>query len=241
MCASAGQQLNIHVKIPSPSSTWETILSENQYVSSLLSNPSDQQIDFVATQDPHATLYLTTFTKESVASGALLAAAASSILSATSSPTCSSPSAPSSSRTIGSDVTASGAYGMLSVTNTDCLQLMSDALVNATNQFVEPSAKDYIPSWIYDLPEDQQQAKIDMIHAYGSPNVFASFQPHVTLVADAANTTELAAVVDTWTCQHLEILSSPIQSVGFGSVGPFGTVLKGQDVMPPIAVFAQQQ
>ena len=76
---------------------------------------------------------------------------------------------------------------MLSVTNTDCLQLMSDALVNATNQFVEPSAKDYIPSWIYDLPEDQQQAKIDMIHAYGSPNVFASFQPHVTLVADAVH------------------------------------------------------
>ncbi|GMI38834.1 hypothetical protein TeGR_g8206 [Tetraparma gracilis] len=136
---------------------------------------------------------------------------------------------------VGESLTASGSYAMLSVALSPCLQLLSDSLVNATAQYVSAAAKDYIPSWIYDLPEAEQQLKIDMIHAYGSPNVFSAFEPHVTLAVDSANTTELAAVVAA-NPPGQEVVS-PILDVGFGSVGPYGSVLQNQDVLPPVTIF----
>ena len=57
-------QLNIHVKVFSPYNA--TISTSNQALTSSLSNPPDQKIDFETLHDPHATLYLTTFRDEEV-------------------------------------------------------------------------------------------------------------------------------------------------------------------------------
>ena len=227
----AGTEVNIHVKLSAEA--FSAITAENIHLTSQFRNSQDQEIDFVTKHDPHVTLYLTTFENSSVSSGALHSAAALALASAaSSSPSCSSSSPPH--LLIGASFAASGAYGMLSVALTDCLQLLSDSVVNATSTFVTPEAKASVPSWIYDLPEDQQQAKVDMVHSFGSPNVFSAFQPHVTLLADAANTTELLSVASS---NEVASLSSSVGLVGFGAVGPFGTVLKGEDVMPPAEAF----
>ena len=60
----ASKQLNIHVKVLSPSNT--TISSVNRQITSVLSDPSDQKIDFQTTHDTHATLYLSTFLDVSI-------------------------------------------------------------------------------------------------------------------------------------------------------------------------------
>ena len=57
-----------------------------------------------------------------------------------------------------------GSYGMLGVANTPCLQGLSDAVVNATSPFLDPSAKSYIPSWVYSLPPAERDQKIALIH-----------------------------------------------------------------------------
>ncbi|GMH46528.1 hypothetical protein TrRE_jg8403 [Triparma retinervis] len=86
---------------------------------------------------------------------------------------------------IGETKDAQGSYGMLGVANTPCLQGLSDAVVNATSPFLDPSAKSYIPSWVYSLPPAERDQKIALIHEFGSPNVFGGFEPHVTLVGDS--------------------------------------------------------
>jgi len=226
--SSHNTQLNIHIKIATPINN--TISESNIDLSSQLITPSDQQLDFITKQDPHATLYLTMFDSKHITSGSLQKASELALKTAFSNPTCSN----SPQMEIGTTFTASGAYAMLSVTNIACLQLLSDSLVNATSSFVAPYAKEKIPSWVYDLPPDQQQGKIDMIHLYGSPNVFESFDPHVTLLADSTNITELAALVTS--NQDLPVLDSPVVIVGFGKVGPYGSVLKGQDILPPVTL-----
>jgi hypothetical protein len=42
--------------------------------------------------------------------------------------------------------------------NTPCLQNMSNAIVNATYQWITPNQS--IPSWIYNLPEPERSEKI---------------------------------------------------------------------------------
>jgi hypothetical protein len=71
----AAKQLNIHAKILNPSNT--TISSTNRQITSSLSSPSDQKINFQTTHDAHATLYLTNFLDESI--GELVGAANTAI------------------------------------------------------------------------------------------------------------------------------------------------------------------
>jgi len=127
---------------------------------------------------------------------------------------------------------------MLGVTLTPCLQGLSDSLVNATSPYLDPSATQYIPSWVYNLPEDEKEEKINLIHKYGSPNVFSGFQPHVTLVGDSLSSDDMKAMFD---ATEFEPLITPVGEVGLGKVGEFGTVLKGKDVAGPVVVWKEQE
>ena len=220
-------QCNIHIKIPYPQNS--TLASTQGDFTALFSNPSDQKIDFMATNDPHVTLFLTAFSSESLDD---LFHVASTTLKSTYKTYCSS----STSHTpyimkSGINQYVSGSYAMLNVSLTDCLQALSDELVLAAQSFVSDSAKEYIPSWIYNLPDDEQAEKIELIKQYGSPNVFSGFSPHVTFLVDDVNSTELSIIFDE---NQVAEVDSSVQFVGFGAVGNFGSVLKGQDFAFPV-------
>ena len=225
--ASDTFQANIHVKIPNPQNN--SLTDTQTYLTGLFSTPSDQKIDFVNSNDPHVTLFLTTFKSDSrdqmfeLATGALQKAYDEY---------CSADGPYYVMKSAVSQY-VSGSYGMLVVENSVCLQALSDQLVLATQEFVSDSAKEYIPSWIYNLPEDQQQQKIDLISQYGSPSVFQGFEPHVTLLVDDVNSTELSTIFQE---NEVEEVDSPIFEIGFGSVGQFGSVLKNQDLAAPFVV-----
>lgn len=217
-------QCNIHIKLPTTPTA--NITATQAQLTTMFSNPADQKLDFVNVNDPHVTLFLTTFTD--INSPDFLSAADAALKQAYAD-SCSPPT----NMNIAVSQYASGSYGMLDVELTACLQSLSDSLVTATAKFVDPSAKEYIPDWIYNLPEDEQAEKIDLITTYGSPNVFSGFAPHVTLLADDVNTTELAGLMLANTVPEVDSL---VSLVGFGKVGSFGSVLKNQDLLPPVDV-----
>ena len=74
----------------------------------------------------------------------------------------------------------SSAYTMLDVQNNECLQYLSDSIVESTMSFVKFPAT--IPDWVNAIPDPEtREMKIKMIETYGSPNVFEGFEPHVTV------------------------------------------------------------
>eukprot|EP00698_Gefionella_okellyi_P025461 TRINITY_DN933_c0_g1_i2.p3 TRINITY_DN933_c0_g1~~TRINITY_DN933_c0_g1_i2.p3 ORF type:complete len:120 (-),score=28.59 TRINITY_DN933_c0_g1_i2:213-572(-) len=106
-----------------------------------------------------------------------------------------------------------------------CLQFMSDALVNETFLFAVPNQP--IPPWVLQLPEPERSLKIAMIKRYGSPNVFSQFQPHVTLAYDDTASDSLNAAVES---AHVVPVQFVPHVMALGSVGPYGTVLRGKDI-----------
>ncbi len=58
------------------------------------------------------------------------------------------------------------------------LQSLSDAVVGVASPLRSPTS--FIPDWAKDNPE-----KVEYLKQYGSPNVFAQFEPHLTLLANA--------------------------------------------------------
>mmetsp|Transcript_23825 Transcript_23825/g.49638 ORF Transcript_23825/g.49638 Transcript_23825/m.49638 type:complete len:264 (-) Transcript_23825:27-818(-) len=229
LAAASSKQLNIHVKVLNPNNV--TISKANLRISAGLTNPEDQKIHFETTHDPHATLYLTTFLEDSLDE---MVTAANAALQSGWATFCT----PCSFMSIGDTKVAGGSYGMLEVINTDCLQGLSDSLVNATCEFIDPKAKEYVPGWVYDLPDEERDMKIDLIHKYGSPNVFGGFQPHVTLVGDSISSSDMNQVFDTTPFQPIV---ETLNVVGFGSVGEFGTVLKGMDIAEPVVLGGNEE
>ena len=130
----------------------------------------NQQINFNVTQQPHVTLYLTRFLSEftdtiiSSVNQTLLAE--SKLYNLT-----------DCTATTNTFVNVTGSYALWNMPIPACLQRMSDIIVNATSQFVDPRVKNTIPSWVNNLPNALKEVKIKMIHFYGSPNVYSQFQP----------------------------------------------------------------
>lgn len=116
-------------------------------------------------------------------------------------------------------------YVMWQVMNSTCLQQLSDLVVNQTNSFVTKSARTNIPAWVNSLPKDIRDSKIDMIHRYGSPNVFSQFEPHVTLSYSKNNDTN---VVHNYV--HPSTCNFQVFEIRIGKVGNYGTVLRGGDI-----------
>ena len=118
---------------------------------------------------------------------------------------------------------AAGEFAMMNVTNSACLQRFSDTIVNVTHGFSKPNQT--APDWVYSLPEPERSEKLRYIAAYGSPNVFSQFAPHVSL-AWASDALAVAAAVAALPALPPSTFNSEV--LALGAVGPHGTVLQGQ-------------
>lgn len=84
----------------------------------------------------------------------------------------------------GAYYTINGAYTMLPIEVTPCLQTLSNALLHALQTYVKYPVS--VPSWVGQLPEPERSAAIYRSRQYGSPNVLEGFVPHVTVGFDPA-------------------------------------------------------
>mmetsp|Transcript_38298 Transcript_38298/g.92378 ORF Transcript_38298/g.92378 Transcript_38298/m.92378 type:complete len:364 (+) Transcript_38298:112-1203(+) len=78
--------------------------------------------------------------------------------------------------------TVNGAYTMLPIKVTPCLQTLSTTLLRSLQSHLRyPIA---VPIWVGELPEPARSAAIYRSREYGSPNVLEGFEPHVTVGFD---------------------------------------------------------
>jgi hypothetical protein len=120
-------------------------------------------------------------------------------------------------------ITIQGSYAMWDVEVTECLQELSNNVVELLHADIVPNQP--IPDWVLALPEPMRSEKINMIKQYGSPNVFSQFQAHVTLAWDNKEPMQSAF-------QKLDLQPRimPAKLVGIGAVGPYGTVIRGRNL-----------
>lgn len=196
--------LNIHIKLEG---------ELHEYVENNLSKAIPRlcphtDIDFV-TKEPHVTLYLTNFLRRNVKE---LISTLDELI-----PKLSNQCSFRMSLRI-----ISGQYFMWNVEIAQCLQALSDAIVNATYMLHDPDTP--IPDWVYQLPEPARSEMIALCQKYGSPGVLNHYNPHVTLAWDD---------VDDMT-PLLGLDYPPIETralrIGLGLVGPHGTVIRGKDL-----------
>ncbi len=81
--------------------------------------------------------------------------------------------------------TINGAYTMLNINKTSCLQTLSNTIVQSVQSFIKHPI--ICPSWIGSLPEPQRSMAIYNCREYGSPNVFDTFAPHLTVGFDISS------------------------------------------------------
>jgi hypothetical protein len=183
--------LNIHLKLSPQCST--LAIQMNQNISA--HDSAHQQIDLENKQEPHITLYLSSFGRINLYSiEKALRQLFQQNLNVNDFDDIQMPYLPCTVE-IEPVIFASGNYVLWQVKNDACIQSLSDAIVNSTSQYLSPNAKTTIPAWINTLPPEIRQLKIDMIHKYGSPNVFSQFEPHVTLAWSSSNDTVLSDIV----------------------------------------------
>ena len=123
----------------------------------------------------------------------------------------------------------SGAYTQWPVQPTDCIQILSDSIVDQMAKLIKRPPT--IPDWVWTLPEPQRSRKLEAIQRWGSPNVFSEFQPHVTVGFDtttpANNTTRRARirVMNRIANQMPQPCGGMIRTAAVAKVGVGGTVL----------------
>jgi hypothetical protein len=81
--------------------------------------------------------------------------------------------------------TINGAYTMLNIHKTSCLQSLSNTIVQSVQSYIKHPI--ICPSWIGSLPEPQRSMAIYNCREYGSPNVFDRFAPHLTVGFDISS------------------------------------------------------
>eukprot|EP00956_Cyclotella_meneghiniana_P004592 scaffold5650_cov66-Cyclotella_meneghiniana.AAC.1 len=108
--------------------------------------------------------------------------------------------------------TINGAYTMIPIVNTPCLQSLSNNLLEPLRPYLKQPP--VIPSWIDSLPDEKErQEKLSNIEQYGSPNVLEDYEPHVTVgynnqITDATT----ASISRTVAMNDEEIIASPCPS-----------------------------
>ncbi|KAL9658703.1 hypothetical protein ABK040_005858 [Willaertia magna] len=207
---------NIHIKLS------QQCENEAMTINTLATQiDKNQQINFNVTQQPHITLYLTRFLNDFQSNiiQNINSTLTKQILLDSTLKNCEI-----STLTY---VNVSGGYALWNTLKPNCLQTLSDAIVNATAEFVDPRIKNTIPDWVYTLPEPIKEKKISMIQFYGSPNVFSQFDPHVTVAHDDITPKEL---IKSFENIPINTCTFKVQYVTIGLVGPYGTVLRGKDV-----------
>lgn len=120
---------------------------------------------------------------------------------------------------------ASGAYFMWRIKNTECLQLISDAITNETAEYHSSS---YVcPSWIDELPDEAtRMRKKEYCKKYGSPNVFEEFDPHVTLMYNSDEAALKKVPTDTY-----PTITTYSSKVSMTVCGDYGTAIRGEEEM----------
>eukprot|EP00761_Pharyngomonas_kirbyi_P006634 gb/GECH01006642.1/.p1 GENE.gb/GECH01006642.1/~~gb/GECH01006642.1/.p1 ORF type:complete len:281 (+),score=59.19 gb/GECH01006642.1/:1-843(+) len=206
------QSLNIHIKLSQECE--QKAIQFNRKVKQIDKN---EQIDLKTKQQPHITLYLTKFHKSKF--NKIKKALNESVQEFNQELT------QGCNVYINETAHISGDYGMWSVVDTDCLQYMSNRIVNKTVSYaVFPQS---VPEWVHSIPDNTtRQEKTHYVKKYGSPNVFDQFQPHVTLAHDSQTPKKLK---ETFEKVNISGCSFKVKTIGMGTVGPFGTVMRGQD------------
>jgi len=141
-----------------------------------------------------------------------------------------------------------GAYVMLPISNTPCLQTLSTALLHALSSYLTHPI--VVPSWVASLTEPVRSASIFRSRTYGSPNVLEGFDPHVTVGFDETVVRVSGAAQDNdadsssersnlqWRVDTMEewneayrqergTCMDEVQGIALGKTGVGGTVLAG--------------
>jgi len=134
-----------------------------------------------------------------------------------------------------------GAFAMLPVEDTPCLQTLSTTLLHSLQDYLRQPVE--VPSWVASLPEPDRGAAIFRSRTYGSPNVLENFSPHVTVgfdpTAAGADATPAAsgavrsgvwraAAMQRWNAAYERVRGTCLdeaQGVAVGRTGAEGTVL----------------
>lgn len=129
-------------------------------------------------------------------------------------------------QSIGLEVTSGNWFFMNLDTNPD-LQGLADKLVEILAPLRAPS--DYVPEWAKNIPK-----KVEYITKYGSPNVYAEFNPHLTLLANSDK-----EKLDRFLAKHAnssfgQAVSGKIVAIGLGIADSDG------QMKTPIKVFPLQ-
>lgn len=106
---------------------------------------------------------------------------------------------------------------MISVRDNGNLQKMSDAVVNSAATLRYKDAQ--MPSWVNSYPE-----KKESFQKYGSPNVFANFQPHITVLTPS-DASALTQFMDAYG-NHFKPAEIHVNGIGIAEVDDNGQVKK---------------
>ena len=232
--------LDIHLPLKSPTNEWqqECPLSQALESNRILRHywPQTEQVDFFTPLHiPHVTLYQVEFDleKDNVTSTESAAAeidpAKLEVFLDTMYNMSSAGALPQCEIVLAPPAIVFGAYTQWPVQLTDCLQVLSDSVVDQLVKFIKRPPT--IPDWVWTLPEPQRSHKLDMIQGYGSPNVFQEFQPHATVGFDtttpANNSTRRARIraMNRIANQMPQPCGGVIRTAAVAKVGVGGTVL----------------
>ena len=122
-----------------------------------------------------------------------------------------------------------GAYTMLPIDITPCLQKLSDSILQGSIKFLKYPIE--VPSWVASLPEPDRSAAIYRTRQFGSPNVLQGFAPHVTVGYDPNLLSNLQWRIDTmnqWNDAYKQVRETcidQVQGIALGKTGMGGTVL----------------
>jgi 2'-5' RNA ligase len=176
-------------------------------------------IDLEHLQEPHITLYLTEFLNTNL--DTLTRRISDAFATKLPKPFACQVQLPAS-------VSNASAYVMWTVTNSPCLQLLSDLIVNATFDLAVPDQP--VPSWVWSLDPAIAKLKAELVKKYGSPNVYSQFQPHVTVSADGTNPVQLGNAAQSLAFQsQVKAMAFQAAEVAISLSGPYGTCLRGQE------------
>ena len=236
--------LDVHLPLKSPTNEWQ---QECPYSQALESNrilrhyfaQTGERVDFFTPlHKPHVTLYQTEFDLEKDNStdtnGTEIDPAKLEVFLDTLSNMSIAGALPQCEVVLDPPAIVFGAYTQWPVQASDCLQMLSDSIVDELNQFIKRPPT--IPDWVWTLPEPQRSRKLEMIRRYGSPNVYSEFQPHVTVGFDATTPTNSTARRARARAMNriADVMPRPcggmIRTGAVGRVGIGGTVLAGGKV-----------
>ena len=235
--------LDIHLPLKSPTNEWQ---QECPYSQALESNrilrhyfaQTGERVDVFKLHIPHVTLYQAEFDLDkdnsTDANGTEIDPAKLKVFLDALSDMSLAGALPQCEVVLDPPAIVFGAYTQWPVQASDCLQMLSDSIVDGLNKFIKRPPT--IPDWVWTLPEPQRSRKLEMIRRYGSPNVYSEFQPHVTVGYDATTPTNSTAkrarerVMNRIADMMPKPCGGMIRTGAVGKVGIGGTVLAGGKV-----------